>query len=469
VEKFRAWVAPCGSARRLSMVLAAALFGRVCWLQYSILLKRNLPTYRFEFPVIGSNVGVFWHSYAAWARSILGGSPAILTNFFGYNGVMVSWPLYEKYVKKVDNGGQLDQGALPQYVVNLIGENSMLLLKAGKGQEKHRRLRSKVLQSLTPRRVLALTPDMGIVIRDILDTMASETEARGFSKFLDHTSQIPKRITALPIVGEMTKDMSDQLERLMDVWLAGIIAIPVNLGRFSTYGRAMNARSDMVKLIKTLMENANSKSGNIIADLASTSAEDTGFSEMEIVDTILTLCFAGQFTTTEALPPLLVELACRPAWAEKIAAEPLEFDQVEGDSATVRFVREVLRHYPPEVLFFRRNKTCPIDLGEHGHVPVGCNIIMNFGDAMWSLGRDFDPDRWTPSTSHDSFLTFGGSSPHSCVGRSIAMVELQLFARILCREYSFEILDTTQVRNWDLGGLFFKYKHGCKVKISKKS
>lgn len=141
-------------------------------------------------------------------------------------------------------------------------------------------------------------------------------------------------------------------------------------------------------------------------------------------------------------------------------------EQIEGtSSAAVRFVKEVLRHHPPESVFLRRNKSGPMSLGEHGTVPKGSTVAMNFAQKMWSTaGSDFNPDYWTEQTSRDKFLTFGGHSPHSCVGRSIAMVELQLFARVLCREYDFEVLEGKEVRNWTFGGFSFMYKPKLRVR-----
>jgi len=263
---------------------------------------------------------------------------------------------------------------------------------------------------------------------------------------------------------------SVRMRQLFCTVMIGMFGVAVDLGCFSAYGRALQARAELKELIEKLMRHPSGAGRNIIGDLAATSGEDRGFSDAEITDTVITLLFAGQFTTSETLPPLVVELAKRPEWAAKIAAEPFELEHVEGTtSATVRFVREVLRHYPPGTFFFtRRNTACPMSLGEHGTVPIGCNIAMNFDQEMWSLGPEFNPDRWTEQTTRDKFLTFGATSPHSCVGRGFAMVELQMFARVLCREYELEAVDDTRVRNWAYGGAFFKYKDGCKLKLRKK-
>jgi len=323
--------------------------------------------------------------------------------------------------------------------------------------------------SMTPGRVLSLVPDMADVCRDILDRLVADTEKNGFARFQDYTNQVPKRITAIPILGGVPPALKERLAMLMDDIANGFMAIPIDLGKYSVYGRALKARQQMDDIIEEILRDPAGSVGSVVAELAATKGDGVaGFSHAEIVDTIVTLLFAGQFTTSEALPPIMVELSKRPEWAAKVAADTMELEQIEGETDTVHFVMEVLRHYPPEVLFFRRNRTCPISLGEHGEVPIGCNVIMNFGDHMWRLGSDFDPARWTKSVAHDSFLTFGGHSPRSCVGRSLAMVELQVFAQVMCREYEVVCLDETRVRNWQFGGFTQMYKDGCKVKVSKK-
>jgi len=252
----------------------------------------------------------------------------------------------------------------------------------------------------------------------------------------------------------------------MGVWGKGLL-IPFG----STFAKAVKARERLVQIVNQLMSKSSKSGGggSVVSDLTQTSAEGIAFTEKEIVDTIFTLLFAGQFTTIEALPCILVELATRNEWRAKIATEPLQFETVEADSSSLRFVREVLRLHPPETIFWRQNKAVSVNLGEHGTVPAGCNIAVNFGQHQWDLGQSFDPDRWANADmERESFLTFGGHAPHSCVGRSLAMLEMQVFARVIAREYEIEVLDSTLVRNWAAGGFTFGYKDGCKVKVQRR-
>merc|ERR1712117_22789 len=92
-------------------------------------------------------------------------------------------------------------GNWPDFMKKLFGDNSILFMRAGKGQQPHARLKSKVLQSLAPKRVLALVPDMLTVFRECLDKMVAETEANGLARFQPFASEIPRRVVALPMTG----------------------------------------------------------------------------------------------------------------------------------------------------------------------------------------------------------------------------------------------------------------------------
>lgn len=446
------------------MSLIAAKYS---WSQYRVLLKPNRPKYYPELPIVGGNLSILWHGFHAWAcTKALAGHDAVLTNILGQNTVVVSWKIYKEYVMKADNGGELDQGTMPEHLVKLIGENSMAFMKAGKGQHHHHKLRSKVLASMTPKKLLLLVPNIVTICREELDKMAELTCTEGSAAFKDFKGIIATRVSGLPITGGMEPTQREELESLFKVWGKGLL-VPFG----SALEQAVKARQQIVEIVTNLMNESSNigKASSVMSDLAQVSVAGVAFTENEIMDTVFTLLFAGKFTTIEILPHILVELATRDDWRAKIAKEPLQFETVEADSASLRFVREVLRLHPSETVFWRQNKDVSVDLGEHGTVPAGCNIAVNFGQHMWALGQGFDPERWAkPDVEREHFLAFGGHAPHSCVGRGLAMLEMQIFARIIAREYDVEVLDSTIVRDWSTGGFIFGYKDGCKVKVSRR-
>uniref|UniRef100_A0A7S2CUF0 Cytochrome P450 n=1 Tax=Alexandrium andersonii TaxID=327968 RepID=A0A7S2CUF0_9DINO len=228
----------------------------------------------------------------------------------------------------------------------------------------------------------------------------------------------------------------------------------------------MAARRELVVILRKLMDNPNLEKQNIIRDLAQASEEGEALNLDEMVDTVVTLLMAGKVTTADALPEMVVQLSEHRDWAERIAEEPLEFNSIEEDSATLRVVRECLRIRPP-VGAYRRVSQEPIDLGEHGRLPAGTPFAVLIGPALKNMSEEYNPDRWTPEVTRSDFLAFGGSQPHACIGRHLALLELQVFARVLCREYDFEAVQPElEVNKKYL--LSKTYKDGLRVKITKR-
>jgi len=209
---------------------------------------------------------------------------------------------------------------------------------------------------------------------------------------------------------------------------------------------------------------------NIVADLVRSSQDDEAFTTDEVMDTVMTLLLAGKLTTSEALPGIFAELSQRPAWARRIAQEDLDFQNIERDSAALRFVLEVMRLRNPAGAYRRVcDPPAYLDLGEHGRIPPGCPFAVLLQGTLKDMGAEFDPDRWTPEVVRStSSLIFGGNQPHSCVGRNLALLELQLFARVLCREYDFKALDP-QLLMTSNNPIAKSYKDGLRAVISRKS
>jgi cytochrome P450 len=321
-------------------------------------------------------------------------------------------------------------------------------MPGGKGHAHHKRLRRKILASMGPKPTLAFVPKFIEFIRDSLDDLVEQTAKHGFGAFEPMASQLASRVSALPITAGLDNELQKRIEGLLDITMEGMFGggVPIDLGRFNSFGRGMVARRQLSEIIEDLMKCSNLSNDNIIRDLSRATEDGEAFTLGEVVDTVFTLMVAGKETTSDAMPALLVSLHEHPSWAEKIAQEPLVFDSVEKDSATLRVIRESLRRRPPAGAY-RRVCDTAVDFGEHGRVPAGCPMAILFGHELQDMGSDFNPDRWKDEATVREYgnLVFGGSQPHSCIGKSVALIELQLFARILCREYVFKPLTTELV------------------------
>ncbi|CAE7584681.1 unnamed protein product [Symbiodinium natans] len=452
------WPQLCGLA-------SAGLLGQVLWSHYRILLRRRLPPHDLGVPLLGHTFGILKMGLERWALHVMEGKQTLLSHYFFTPAVIIRHEQYMKHIHRSELNGELCP-LFPRSFERMIGENSVINLPGGKGHPKHKRLRGKLLASLGPQYVLSLIPEIAALVRLTLDGMVKDTERQGYAEFQRAASELAARASVLPIAAGLEEAEQRSFEVLLNDVMTGLLAPPLDLGRFSAHGRALIARRKVCQMISKIMAQPKKHRQNIIADLMKDSEDGKGFTEEEISDTVFTLLIAGKLTTADALPCLLVQLYQNTSWNQRVAAENLEMKSPEEDSVTLRVVRESLRFKPPVGAFRRVSFQKDTDLGEHGVVPMGCPMAILFSPLLKELGDTFDPDRWL-TLDKDRFLVFGGHQPHECIGKHLALVELQLFARILCRDYDFEVLDTTEVVD-PSNPVNVVYKDGCRVKISKK-
>jgi len=217
------------------------------------------------------------------------------------------------------------------------------------------------------------------------------------------------------------------------------------------------------------MKSATLSSQNLVADLIRSSEDGVGFEVDEIVDTVVTMFIAGRLAA-DALQALVVQLQNHRDWATRVSEEAQSLKSIEEESVTLKVVKETLRLKPP-LPFIRRealNSSRSISLGPHGEVPPGTSVAGDLGSKLIDMASDFNPDRWVRELSHEASLPWGGPQPHACIGKYLALTELQLFARILCQEYTFKVLnDELCVDPKNPFGL--SYKDGLRMHVTKKT
>lgn len=454
--------------------LVATYAGKLLWYQYSILLKRRLPPYSLEIPFLGANIEQVKYGYHGWAQhhALAKGQHARISYLGGRHTVLVSWTLWLKYLKRADNEGELTQGKHPKWFQDYLGPEAIEVLRGGKGQNHHRRIRSKLLEALAPKKMVLWLPNIISYCRENFDQMCESTRTKGYGTVWDRATDVALRTTILPITGKLELTLETELNRAFHEFVTGGFSTPLDLGSWTAYGRGLKAIKRAHVMVAQIMQMPPEESGpNFVQVLAA-----EGFTVQEITETLLSYSIGSLLTNVNILSETLVELARRPEWRARLAAEPLEVRSPEDDSDAMRFVRECLRLHPPEALCFRSNPDGPIDIGEWGVIPRGCNICPVLAEHLMNLGEEFDPDRWAdPQAVRDDFIVFGHRTTHTCPSLHLALLELMTFARIMAREYDVEIVDSTLVRDYNLGsmwlnsGPFLTFKDGLKVKVSKRA
>ena len=174
---------------------------------------------------------------------------------------------------------------------------------------------------------------------------------------------------------------------------------------------------------------------------------DSGLSDSDLRDEIITLLLAGHETTANALTWTWVLLAQHPEIAERVVAECDAFDPIDaalkrdGLPFTTAVLNEAMRLYPP-VFSVARSTLEPLELGGVA-LPAGATVMLPI-DALhhspryWTDPERFDPDRFLPDAVAErdryAYLPFGGG-PRSCIGEHFAILEAVLALAVLLRRF----------------------------------
>jgi cytochrome P450 len=166
------------------------------------------------------------------------------------------------------------------------------------------------------------------------------------------------------------------------------------------------------------------------------------FDEGEVRAQIKTLLLAGHETTLSALAFVLELLSRNPAELELVHDE---VRRVGGDGPlsglaqtdlpyAAAVVAEALRLYPPVPHLDRRAEVADV-LGGY-QVPRGTNVTLSPWVTqrradLWPEPLRFEPRRFLERTP-PGYLPFS-LGPRTCIGRGLALLELQLFTALLAR------------------------------------
>lgn len=126
----------------------------------------------------------------------------------------------------------------------------------------------------------------------------------------------------------------------------------------------------------------------------------------------------------------------------------------EGGALVTRILMETLRLFPPVWANERQAIQSTTDGGrtwEEGDRAVISSYRLHRDPAHWPRPDDFDPDRFRPSDGQAwrpphrfAFMPFG-AGPHLCLGRHLALAEMQVALRLVLSGFRLEFLAPDEV------------------------
>jgi cytochrome P450 len=240
------------------------------------------------------------------------------------------------------------------------------------------------------------------------------------------------------------------LNRLIFPGAAWVLRSPLPFAR-----RIRGAQGTLDGIIYALIGDRRANPGDT-GDLLSTllmaeDAERPGerLSDLEIRNQVMTLFFAGQETTANALSWIWWLLAQHPGAQSALAAElghvlgarEPSFSDIPQLTYTNQVVSEALRLYPP---VWTMGRVALADIALRGRPVRKGSLVLA---SQWLIHRDprwfpepaaFRPDRWTPEFRGQlprfAYFPFGGGA-RSCIGENFAWTELALVVATIARRW----------------------------------
>ncbi|MCB9644380.1 MAG: cytochrome P450 [Myxococcales bacterium] len=190
--------------------------------------------------------------------------------------------------------------------------------------------------------------------------------------------------------------------------------------------------------------------------------EETGemMSHQQVMDEVITIFFAGQETTANALSWVWYILSLHPAIAQKMYKEidsVLEgrfptFEEILRLDYTVQVFEETLRLFPVAWIFQRQ--AIEEDILPSGYrIPKGSLVTLSpylthRHSAFWEDAEQFRPQRFVFETRRKQHLGAYypfSSGPRVCMGISFAQIEATLLMVLLAQRYRLELAPNAQV------------------------
>ena len=288
----------------------------------------------------------------------------------------------------------------------------------GLDDPEHKRLRSLVSRSFTPRQVESWRP----LLREIAGELLDEVDRQGDDEF-DLVSALAGPLPAIAIARLLGIDPAKQAD--FKTWSE--VSVEVDFNRFASDELKAAAREARDGLETCFREEIRRRKDRPTDDLIGrmVTAEEGGdrLSDQEVLTMCDLLLVAGNVTTSDLIG----------SGVKALLEHSGQFDLLrERPDLLPNAVEEMLRYDPPITMSVR---IAPRDI-EIGGVPIrkGESITAVLASANRDPDAYPDPDRFDVAREDTHHVAFGGGV-HLCLGIHLARVEAQEAFRALVSRY----------------------------------
>jgi cytochrome P450 len=216
--------------------------------------------------------------------------------------------------------------------------------------------------------------------------------------------------------------------------------------------RALAALDDVVDRIVQAREQSGPRQDDVLTLLLE--ATNSGqMSRRQLRDEIVTLLFGGYEATAHSLAWTWYLLDRHPEVGDRVRTEAARTDSgdVSGLTYTKNVLDEVLRLYPPfwEVL----RSTYDAQQIDGFDVPRDSSVLLvpwvtHRLPEFWTDPLEFQPDRWARGAPTHRYAYFPfAAGQRLCIGRPLALIEMQLAVSMISRRYRLRLAGKDRVRH----------------------
>jgi cytochrome P450 len=217
------------------------------------------------------------------------------------------------------------------------------------------------------------------------------------------------------------------------------------LSQFENPGQAGPDSSmiDLPAVLAQVQDRRANPRNDVLTALSQTEVDGALLNDLELLQIVAVIIFAGLDTTTNAVASSLVELQRHPELRAELARTPID-DPLWGSA-----IEELLRYICP-VQGFRRTARQEAEVGE-ATVKPGERVFMlwasgNFDDEVFG-----DPDRLDLHRNNNRHMSFGRGI-HRCLGAHLARLEMTIMLQqLIHRIPEYEIDESALHLHSDVG------------------
>lgn len=344
----------------------------------------------------------------------------------------------------------------------------------------HQVLRRQLFQAFQPRALARYAVTMEAVTQQYLEKWERMENLTWYEELKKYTLDIACRL----FIGVSTS-ADESLEKVYERWSKGLLAPPIRFPG-SPLDKAIRARESLLSRFDQLIDQRqqNPSEEQDVLSILLTAKDESGnlLSRKDIKDNVLAMLIAGHETLTSALTSLCLLLAQHPNVLATVRAEQeqlgfpteLTLDALKRMTYLEQVIKEVLRLVPPVVRSGSRRVLEDCELGEY-LIPKGWDIYYQIPEThqdsqIYSYPEQFDPDRFSIERAEDkqkvfSHIPFGGGI-RECLGKEFARLEIKLFAALLVRDRTWELVPNQNLEYSVLP--FSRPRDGLKVHFSRR-